>query len=253
MKRLLLSVLLGALLTAVLYDYPGWRMRQAYRKFLSGNFAGAVADWSFLQRLPVRRSEALFNRGVAACRMGNYSAALSVFRSASSSDDQRLRGKALYNLGTTLLRMVPEQGVASGAADERHLREAVKSLQDASSLDPSADDAAVNLNIARVRLSAILKGTEQRATGDVPQPQQRQGTSGVGEKKQGEPKAPGKGAAKSGQATDRDQEEAKRRRLAMDRNEALRMLDEARGREALRSATPAFDQGGGLTPPEKDW
>lgn len=252
MNRFLPLPLLAVLITAIMYDYPNWRMHQAYRLANSGNHPAALSAWSSIERLPGRKHAALFNRGVAAYRMAKYSAASSDFRSVSASSDMRLRSKALYNLGTTYIRIAAEQGDRSDTAAERYLTDAVKSLQESLALDPSEASTKVNLNVARTRLSAILKakGQQDKGTAQGSQPQQRTVGDNV---KRSDPKEPDKGRAKPGKATDMDQEGAKRRSAAMDRTEALRMLDEARGRESLRSTAPSANQGRGLTPPEKDW
>lgn len=255
MNRFLLAVLVcGVLAAAILYDYPNWLARRADRMFTTGNLTAALVDWSSLGRLPGRKETALFNSGVAAYRMGNYSAAAAFFQAGSATGDSRLRGKALYNLGTTRIRLAAALRTGGGAVvAERQLKNAVRELQASLELDRSDDAALRNLQVARARLAMSLK---QKGTKNIAQTQgaraQRNPTDTGGEKRN-DPKEPGKDVAKPGKATDMDREGGKKRRAPLDRNQALRMLDEARGREALRSATTSPGNGKNPSPPEKDW
>lgn len=249
MKHFLTVLLLAALGAAVFYDGTQWRMRRAERFFTAGDYPAALSIWSSLARSPLKGEPALYNSGAAAYRMGSYSAAAGYFRAASETDDRNLRWMALYNLGTTGIRLA-EQG--NGAA-ERHLEAAVTHLERALSLQPGEGSVLANLQSARMRLAAIRRGTEGKK-GDASRDgtaQQRAPEAGAGKRTgQGEPTKDG---AHQGRATDMDSEGAGKRPAAMDRNQAFRMLDEARGRESLRSATPSSSEGKRLSPPEKDW
>ncbi len=94
-----------------------------------------------------------------------------------------------------------------------------------------------NLQSARMRLVAIRRSTEGKK-GDASRDataQQRAPEAGAG-KRTGQ-REPNQGWRAPGKGTDMDSEGAGKRPAAMDRNQALRMLDEARGKESLRSAT----------------
>jgi len=261
-RFLLLAALVTVVLaTAILYDYPNWLAHRADRMFSSGNMPAALVDWSAMGRLPGRKEAAQFNSGVAAYRMGNYSAAAVFFQAGSATGDSRLRGRALYNLGTTRIRLAAAPGTGGGTAvAERQLEYAVRNLQASLALDRSDEAALRNLRVARARLATLLmrNGTKNKAkTRDK---RARQNSTDAGEEKRKDPTAPGKDptapgkdVAKPGKATDMDREGGKKRRAPLDRNQALRMLDEARGREALRSATTSLGSGRKQPSPEKDW
>jgi tetratricopeptide (TPR) repeat protein len=247
MKRILLLFPVCLLIAALTYDLHRWRLYQAYRSFQQGDLRGAHAVWSRLAQAPWDRGEATFNRGVALCRMGNYSAAIGAFRQASTAGDRPLRAAALYNLGTGRLQSAERE---SGAQAERHLREAVRSLEQATALNPFDAAAAHNLRLARRRLEALaVKKTHEKT---VP-PQERRIR---GPEREGEPRGKinwsASAGTRSGADTDLDREGAKRRATPMEMNRALRLLDEARGRETLRSLVPVSERGGGA-PQEKEW
>jgi len=250
MKRFLAVMFLAALAAALFFDGMQWRLRRADRFFAAGDYPAALAIWSSLARSPLKGGQALLNSGAAAYRMDNYSAAAGYFRASSETDDRDLQWMALYNLGTTDIRLA-ERRTANGRA-ERHLEAAVTHLERALSLHPGEGSVLANLQSARMRLAAIRRGTEAKK-GDAPRganAQKRAPEDDVG-KRTGQ-RDPAKDGAHPGKATDMDSEGA-RRPAAMDRNQALRMLDEARGRESLRSATPSSSDGKSLSPPEKDW
>lgn len=249
MKRLPVVMLLAALAAAVFFDGTQWRMRRAERLFTAGDYPAALSIWSSLVRSPLTGDEALSNSGAAAYRMGNYSAAAGYFRAASETDDRNLRWMAFYNLGTTGIRLAEQR---NGAA-ERHLEAAVTHLERALSLHSGEGSVMANLQSARIRLAAIRRGTEGKK-GDASRDataQQRAPKAGAG-KRVGK-REPARDGTHQGRATDMDSEGAGKRPAAMDRNQAFRMLDDARGRESLRSATPSSSDGTSLSPPEKDW
>lgn len=247
MKRFLIPAMLAVLLAACWYDYHQWRWDRACRMFAAGDFSGARSAWSSAGRLPGRQGVAQFNKGVAAYRMGDYAVAGDDFRAASIHGDGRLRGRALYNLGTTLIRMASGPGAKAPGVAERHLRQAVTSLREALALNPADESAMVNLKAAQKRLAVILAGKDARNKDAAASAPRREPSA------PGEPRKPGREPAKPGKATELDQEGARRRSAALDRDAALRMLDEARGREALRSARAYSRTEAGPTPPEKDW
>ncbi|MBI5655837.1 MAG: hypothetical protein HZC44_03000 [Geobacter sp.] len=251
MKRFLTVLLLAALGAAVFYDGTQWRMRRAERFFTAGDYPAALSIWSSLARSPLTGDEALYNSGAAAYRMGNYSAAAGYFRAVYATDGRGLNWMALYNLGTTDIRLA-EQGTANGET-ERHLEAAVTHLERAQSLHPGEGSVLANLQSARMRLAAIRRGTggmKGDASRDATA-QQRAPEADTG-KRTGQ-REPAKDGAHPGKATGMDSEGARKRPAAMDRNQAFRLLDEARGRESLRSATPVSVDGKSLSPPEKDW
>jgi len=249
MKRLLVLIAIIALLAAAIRDLRQWRLQQAERLFTRGDPSGAIAAWSAAAKLPGDNSVTSFNRGTAYCKMGRYSAALGDFTAAAAAEDQKLRQLALYNLGTAQLHS--GAAAADGAAAQRHLSGAVQSLTAALSIAPTDADTLHNLAFARTRLAAILQRAAQNGNASQSATSSRQPDS-TDREKRGKPEENIEGR-NPGKATEADLEGAKRRSHRLDQKEALRMLDEARGKEALRSAVAAEKGNGRLSPPERDW
>ena len=218
--------------------------------FRSGDLRGAVAVWTSAAIVPSSRPQASFNLGVARYRLGELTEASSDFRAAIASDVPILRQQALYNLGTALL-VIDKAGEGSGAKER--LSEAVRHLQAAVDLNPTDVDAVHNRSVSQARLAALLASTasgrqKMESTRDQ---QEKAAQSADASKKPGEA---GTKAGKPGAATELDSTTGRRRTApAISKEKALRMLDDARGREALRSSVVAGSRQEKLTPPEKDW
>jgi len=249
---LLLLLVLGAV-AALRHDLSQWRLTKADRAFHTGELLSAQAAWSSAALAQSTRQPALLNRGAARYRLGELAAASADFRAAAASDNPNIRQRALYNLGTTLLVMERERKSADRQEAERLLAEAVRQLQAAVNLNPADADADHNKAVAQARLSAVAGGTPAKrpAAESARQPQEN------GEQGAAAPKQPGQAGAvsgKPGSATNLDSTTGKRRAApTLSPEHALRMLDDARGREALRSGVAAGNRQQKLTPPEKDW
>ena len=193
-----------------------------------------------------------YNRGISRYRQGDFVAALGDFQAATVAKGQVARQAALYNLGTTHLQLAAARGDAVKPGSAEHLRAAVRCLDAAAALDPADVDAVHNLAIARERLAA-LKATaaaqaKQAAAPGAPASERRSADTG-----RPPPASPVAGAARSGAATALDGEGTRRRAETLPHDQALRMLDEGRGRELLPSTLVAAGRAAGVTPPEKDW
>jgi tetratricopeptide (TPR) repeat protein len=226
-KRLFLLLFIVALAAALFLDIRLWR--------------SADAD-----------ARQAYNRGISRYRQGDLVAALGDFQAAAVAKGQVARQAALYNLGTTRLQLAAPAGGAVKPESAEHLRAAVRCLDEAADLDPVDADAVHNLAIARERLAALQATatsppTKATASG-VPGAEQRQADTG-----RPPPASPAAGAARPGAATALDGEGTRRRAETLPRDQALRMLDEGRGRELLPSTLVAAGSAAGVTPPEKDW
>jgi tetratricopeptide (TPR) repeat protein len=239
----------GAALVALRTDLARWQVAQGDRLYRSGDHRGAIEAWSSSLITPSIREEALIGRGAARYRLGELAKALVDFKAAAASPDAALRQEALYNLGTTSLIMTQAEKSIQQDNREKLLSEAVRHLQAATELNPSDAAAIHNREVARARLSALQK----RETGAAAKRQVPEKTTEVTEslKKPGEA---GTNKGKPGTATELDNSAGRRRAIpAMSTDQALRMLDDARGREALRSDVAAGNSQEKLSPPEKDW
>jgi hypothetical protein len=234
---------------AVRYDLSRWELARAYRAFRNNDLRGAVTSWSSVANSPQSRHLALLNRGVARYRLGELVAASADFRTATAAGDPTVRQPALYNLGTTLLVMEQKQTATDREKSERILTEAVRQLQAAVDLNPTDSDAGHNKALADARLTALASGRPGAAPTQKPHDMARQGTAASRQ-----PGPAGTKTGKAGAATDLDTPAGQKRAApALTPEQALRMLDDARGREALRSAVTVRSRHDRLTPPEKDW
>ncbi|MEO0278899.1 MAG: VWA domain-containing protein, partial [candidate division WOR-3 bacterium] len=76
-----------------------------YMAIKEGNFAEAYTYYqNFLKRYP-NNLNAYYNLGIAAAKLERYEEAILYFSKASNSQDRKLSGSALYNLGTCLFIM----------------------------------------------------------------------------------------------------------------------------------------------------
>jgi tetratricopeptide (TPR) repeat protein len=227
------------------FDLLQWRLTRAERAFHDGDLRGAISLWSSVSGNPSLRQLAFLNRGVTRYRLGELVAASADFRTATLSADPVIRQLALYNLGTSLL----VQKITDQKEAEQLLVEALRQLQEAVRLNPADVAAAHNKAAAQARLAA-LSALRPKVT--PPRPQQEQREQGAVMPKQ--PMQAGTEAGKPGTATDRDNPAGRRRSApALTHEQALRLLDDARGREVLRSSEAVGNRLEKLAPPEKDW
>ena len=95
-----------------------------------------------------------FNTGAAEYAMGDLDSASVAFGKALASSDPRLRSKAEYNLGTTLLkRALGRDEMKQARERETDLKNAVQHLEEAIKGDASSRDAQTNLAIAQRELA----------------------------------------------------------------------------------------------------
>jgi len=132
----------------------------AMRDYKAGKFAAAQREYERLASLDKKGDlRFMFNAGDAAYRATNYDDALKDFvMAASSSRDVKLQQKAYFNIGNVLFRqgeaeLNPEK-MDLDAAQERW-EQAVKSFQNAVTLDAKDADAAHNLDFAKSRVAMI--------------------------------------------------------------------------------------------------
>lgn len=247
--NMLLLLFFVCAVVALRHDLSKWRLTRADRSFHKGDLRAAQAVWSSAAIKPATRQLALLNRGVARYRLGELTAASADFRAAALSGDSNLRQQALYNLGTTLLVMERELKTEDRKEAERLLSEAMRQLQASVALHPADTDAGHNAAVAQSRLAALIGGASAKRPTQQPQDKRVQGAATPKQTGQS-----GSEAGKPGASTDRDTLGVQRRAVpALSPEQAMRMLDDVRGRESLRSGVAARNRQEKLTPPEKDW
>jgi tetratricopeptide (TPR) repeat protein len=131
----------------------------AMRDYKAGKFAEAQKEY---ERLAAEDKKGdlrfIFNAGDAAFRATNYDDALKDYVAASASQDVKLQQKAYFNIGNVLYHqgeaeLNPEK-LDLDAVQEKW-EQAVKSFQNAVTLDAKDADAAHNLDYAKKSVAMI--------------------------------------------------------------------------------------------------
>jgi tetratricopeptide (TPR) repeat protein len=247
-KICLVLVAIALIAAAVRFDLLQYRNNRAYASFRQGDLNGALSDWSLLGD----NKEAAYNRGVAFFRKGELEKAASEFKMAAASEKHAVRQKSLYNLGTVMLK----SGISTSDQNtaKQRLETATSALQDALRLDAGDIDARHNEAIASSSLAAInrqisLKQQGEKTLQETPQAEQqaKQPEKVKKGEQSNQPGKPGKETAEG------DAKGKARQARPMSKDDANRLLNDARGRETLRSATAANSKPSNMTPPAKDW
>jgi len=273
--RLLTALLFLAVLALMLrHDLGQLAWRQGRERLSSGDHRAALALLSRAGNCSPDSLPIAFATGVAHYRLGEFRQARSRFQAASAAADPALRSAALYNLGNCAFRMGDKAPAGDRQAAAALFREAEREYRRALALDPGAADARHNLALAGTRLSALAGASP----GEAPSGVERSGDEGRGPsaasdgEKGGEGRARRAGEAGAGQRTERGEELGKEGaprpasadrsaaparpgagRPTLTRDQAERLLSEARGREALPSAPPGQLTVGRQARPDRDW
>ena len=133
------------------------------RAFEAGEFEEALDRY---QKASVDEPESpylFFNEGAVRYRMGDYARAEELFEKAAlASKDVGIEAKAKFNLGNCRFREGelkqkndPEGSLKDLEASIRHYRESLR-------LDPEMEDAAQNIEIARLKMKQLLDEIKKR-------------------------------------------------------------------------------------------
>lgn len=238
-------VALLLLILAVRFDLTAWQLGRGFDAYQRGYLDGAFSAWSSAGN----RQEAVYNRAVVLARKGQGDRAAQLFVQTAASTDPAIRQRSLYNHGTLLL----QQGMGTVASDREKAREsfslADKQLSAAITLNPRDSDAQHNAAVARDSLAQVnalisAKREDKKKAPEKPE------TAKNGAEKGTQTDKPGKAGAE----TDSGEGKGKARSAPeLSRSDAERLLNNARGRETLRSATAARKKPDAVSPPEKDW
>jgi tetratricopeptide (TPR) repeat protein len=131
----------------------------AMSDYKAGKFAAAQKEYERLASLD-KKGDArfIFNAGDAAYRATNYDDALKDYLAVLQSSDVTLQQKAYFNIGNVLFRQgeakLTAESLDLDAAQERW-EQAVKSFQNAVTLDAKDADAAHNLDYAKKGIAMI--------------------------------------------------------------------------------------------------
>jgi len=155
-----------AVVTAVLILFV-WPMiasaspESAMSDYKAGKFVEAQKEFERLAAADKKGNLRLvFNAGDAAYRATNYDDALKDYVAALASQDVKLQEKAYFNIGNVLYRqgqakLNPEKGDLDLDAVQEQWQQAIKSFQNAVTLDAKDLDAAHNLEYAQKSVAMI--------------------------------------------------------------------------------------------------
>ncbi len=238
------------LILSVRYDLSSWQVQSGYKAFQRGDLDCAFSVWSSAGN----RQEAVYNRAVVKARNGQGDKAALLFSHSAAGNDPAIRQSSLYNHGTLLL----QQGRTVLAADQEKARQffvaAETQLKAAALIDLRDSDAEHNAIVARDSLAQVNALIASRREEKKKAP-----AKGAPEKSEMARNSAEKGKqtdkpGKVGAETDSGEGKGKARSAPeMSRGDAERLLNDARGRETLRSATAAGSKPSAVSPPEKDW
>jgi hypothetical protein len=253
---------LGVLLR---HDLALQAWRQGNDRLAAGDNGAALA---FLQKAERGRPSSLpisFDTGVALYRLGDFPQARARFAAAAA--DPGLRASARYNLGNCAFRQGEKAAATDRDGAKRLFQEAAGEYQQALVGAPGAADARHNLAVVRARLADLAVaagkggGSEAARSGNEPAGKgaAQSGKEGKQARREGD-EANGRQSEKSPETAGRpsgDKSEApvQARKAAppLSRAEAERLLNEARGREAISAPLATKGERARLARPEKDW
>jgi Ca-activated chloride channel family protein len=147
------AIFLLLLLPSVVFGSPATALR-AYR---SGRFAEAQKEYERLAAEDKKGDARLiFNAGTAAYRATNYDAAIKFFNTTlTTARDAKLQQAAWFNLGNTQFQLGQTAKDLDGV--QEIWETAIKSYQNAVTLDKTDADAANNLAYARECVAQIIR------------------------------------------------------------------------------------------------
>ncbi|MBI3179406.1 MAG: tetratricopeptide repeat protein [Deltaproteobacteria bacterium] len=195
----------------------------SYQAYQDGRYDQALQKFLDQQVEHPDDPEMAMRVGSAHYKMNNWAEAEKAFNSAALRGDDKLRGRAMYNLGNVAYR----QG---------KLDEAIARYQAALDLDPNDEDAKFNLEFVRNELRRRMEEAQKRR-------QQEQQQAG--------PKKEERGAGQSEENKRRQAEaragDAKGKEMSKEQAEqALRAIEEKRPQKRQRAS-------GRPAQPQKDW
>jgi tetratricopeptide (TPR) repeat protein len=125
----------------------------ALRDYKAGKFAAAQKEFERLAATNSTDARLIFNAGDAAYRATNYDEALKCFTAALASPDVKLQQKAYFNIGNVQYRLGEAAKDLDGVQQE--WEQAIKSFEDAVTLDKNDADAAHNLEFTKKSVAMI--------------------------------------------------------------------------------------------------
>jgi hypothetical protein len=116
-----------------------------------------------------------FNKGAVRYMQGDYLQAVDLFaQAAQKSKDLRFEARSLYNIGNSYFRESERQRDSDLQRSLEDLEKSIDYYQQAVQLDDSLDDAAHNIEVARLTMKQVLDELKNRQERDRQQQEQRQ-------------------------------------------------------------------------------
>ncbi len=147
LTKLLLIMALLSFITAWMDPFKD-NVSKGNKEYSDGKFSDAMKSYKEAEKYAPDESKRRmldFNKGNAEFRLNNNDSAIAGYRNSINSGDPEIQKKALYNIGTTYMKMGKK-------------REAAESFIKALQIDPSYDKAKKNLEY-------LLKKNEQKKNG----------------------------------------------------------------------------------------
>lgn len=140
--------------------------------YKAGEFDEALNAYRQAQVAAPQDALGKFNEGAALYRKDEHESAAEAFRAAAldakASGNSRLEAKSLFNLGNALLKGAEASQEYEPQAGIDKLKQGAAAYRQALSRDPQLTAAAENLQIARARLSELLKQQAQQSQQQSP-------------------------------------------------------------------------------------
>jgi Ca-activated chloride channel family protein len=135
----------------------------AFRNYEAGKYDAALKEYQQALAQKADDPRLHFNAGTAAYRATNYAAAAQYFTTATAAPDVKLQQAAYYNLGNTQFRLGGEAKDLD--ALQAQWEAAIKSYQNAVTLNAEDRDAAHNLSFVKLAVEQIklLREAARRA------------------------------------------------------------------------------------------
>jgi Ca-activated chloride channel homolog len=147
------AIVAAVLLLFIMGSIAAASPASALRDYKAGKFAAAQKEFERLAATNSTDARLIFNAGDAAYRATNYDEALKCFTAALASPDVKLQQKAYFNIGNVQYRLGEAAKDLDGVQQE--WEQAIKSFEDAVTLDKNDADAAHNLEFTKKSVAMI--------------------------------------------------------------------------------------------------
>ncbi len=166
MTRLLITVTASLLLCG--FGDPSYFSNKRGNDFYkSEQYQNALREYMNAKNAKPGSKTPDYNIGASLYKLGKYDTAAKAFAKAMETDDSKLKKKAGFNRGTSLLKSGKKMEGGEKAEDATKLyEEAVKQFITSLKDDPTDNDARHNLELAMKQLEEMKKKQQQKKSED---------------------------------------------------------------------------------------